>query len=69
MASSTKRTLERGLLGYRLIVLCALAVLILLGRLVHDSSATELWQTHLALGVLSDLIVLAGAARATAACC
>lgn len=63
MAFRTKRTLERGgLVGYRLVALGLIVVLVAAGRLEHVSSQSQLWQTTLALGVLTDCIVIAGAA-------
>jgi protein-S-isoprenylcysteine O-methyltransferase Ste14 len=63
MAFSTKRTIERrGFLGYRLVALIAFVGCVVAGRLLHLSSQSQLWQTTLALGVLTDCIVVAGAA-------
>ncbi len=63
MAFSTKRTIERrGFLGYRLVALIAFVGCVVAGRLLHVSSQSQLWQTTLGLGVLTDCIVLAGAA-------
>jgi protein-S-isoprenylcysteine O-methyltransferase Ste14 len=63
MAFSTKRTIERGgFVGYRLVALIVFVGCVVAGRLLHLSSQSRLWQTTLALGVLTDCIVLAGAA-------
>ena len=63
MAFTTKRTVERGgFIGYRLVTIVIVIGLIAAGRLLHVSSQSQLWQTRLALGVVSDLVVLAGAA-------
>lgn len=63
MAFTTKRTVERrGFLGYRLVTIILVVGLVTTGRLLHVSSHSQLWQRSLALGVLTDCIVLAGAA-------
>lgn len=63
MAFSTKPTIERGgFIGYRLVALILVLGWVLAGRLLHLSSHSWLWQTTFALGVVSDCIVLAGAA-------
>jgi protein-S-isoprenylcysteine O-methyltransferase Ste14 len=63
MALSTKRTVERGgFIGYRLVALILVVGLVFAGRILHVSSHSRLWQTPLALGVVTDFIVLAGAA-------
>jgi protein-S-isoprenylcysteine O-methyltransferase Ste14 len=63
MAFTTKRTIERrGFIGYRLIALILTLGLVATGRLLHVSSQSQLWQRPLALGVVSDCIVLAGVA-------
>lgn len=63
MAFATKRTVERGgLVGYRLVTIALVLGCIAAGRLLHVSSHTRLWQTTLALGIVSDCIVAAGAA-------
>ena len=63
MAFTTKRTIERGgFVGYRLVTLVLIVVLVAAGRLVHVSSQSQPWQTTLALGVVTDCIVIAGAA-------
>jgi protein-S-isoprenylcysteine O-methyltransferase Ste14 len=63
MAFSSKRTVERGgFLGYRLVALVLVLGLLAAGRLFHLSSHSRLWGTTLALGIATDLIVLAGAA-------
>ena len=63
MAFAVKRTIERGgLIGYRVATIVIVVGLIAAGRLLHVSSHSQLWQTTLALGVLTDCIVAAGAA-------
>ena len=63
MTLSTKRTVERGgFLGYRLVALALVLGLTFAGRLLHVSSHSRLWQTTLALGIVTDFIVLTGAA-------
>lgn len=63
MASRTKRTIERsGFLGYRVVAIVLIVALVAAGRLLDLSAQSQLWQRTLALGVLSDCIVLAGAA-------
>jgi protein-S-isoprenylcysteine O-methyltransferase Ste14 len=63
MAFATKHTLERGgFLGYRLVAAAVVVVAIAAGRLLHLSSHSQLWHTTPALAILSDGIVLAGAA-------
>ena len=63
MAFTTKRTIERrGFIGYRLVTLILVVGLVATGRLLHVSSQSQLWQTTLALGVVTDCIVVAGAA-------
>jgi protein-S-isoprenylcysteine O-methyltransferase Ste14 len=63
MAISTKRTVERGgLLGYRVVAIVLVIGLTALGRLVGVFPQSHLWHTSLALGIVSDCIVLAGAA-------
>jgi protein-S-isoprenylcysteine O-methyltransferase Ste14 len=63
MAFRTNRTIERrGFIGYRLVALILIVGLAATGRLLHVSSQSQLWQRSLALGVVSDSIVLAGAA-------
>ncbi len=63
MAFGTKPTVERGgFFGYRLVTIILVIGMILIGRLLHVSTHSRLWQTSFALGVLTDLIVLAGAA-------
>src|SRR5664280_467542 len=62
-AFATKRTVERGgFIGYRLVAGIVIVGLVAAGRLLHVSSQSQLWQTTLALGVLTDCIVAAGAA-------
>ncbi len=63
MAFATKRTVERrGFIGYRLVTLILVAGWVTVGGLLHVSSQSQLWQTTFALGVVSDCIVLVGAA-------
>lgn len=63
MAFSTKRTVERGgFVGYRLVAIVLVLGLVLAGRLLHLSANSHVWHTTLALGVVTDCIVLAGAA-------
>ena len=63
MAFTTKRTLERrGFIGYRLVTGILIVGLVAAGRLLHVSSQSQLWQATLALGVVTDCIVVAGAA-------
>jgi protein-S-isoprenylcysteine O-methyltransferase Ste14 len=63
MAFATKRTVERGgFLGYRLVAGILIVGMLAAGRLLHVSSNEQLWQTPLGLGVVTDSIVLAGAA-------
>jgi protein-S-isoprenylcysteine O-methyltransferase Ste14 len=62
MAFANKRTVERGnFIGYRVVALLIIAACVLVGQLFHVSSRTVLWHTPLALGILTDLIVVAGA--------
>jgi fumarate reductase subunit C len=62
MAFQTKRTVERGaFIGYRLVAIIVFLGLFAIGRLLlHVSAQSQLWPRTLALGVLSDCIVLAG---------
>jgi len=63
MAFTTKRTLERrGFIGYRLVTGILIVGLVAAGRLLDVSSQSQLWQTTLALGVVTDCMVVAGAA-------
>jgi protein-S-isoprenylcysteine O-methyltransferase Ste14 len=63
MALSTKRTVERGgLIGYRLVALVIVGTCLLTGKLLGVSPHSHVWHTPLALGVVSDCIVLAGVA-------
>jgi len=63
MAFATKRTLERGgFFGYRLVAIAVGVAAVAAGRLLHLSSHSHLWHTTLALAIVSDCIVLAGAA-------
>ena len=63
MAFGTKRTVQRGsFLGYRLVTLILVVGLVAAGRLADVSARSPLWPNTLALGVVCDCIVLAGAA-------
>ena len=63
MAFATKRTIERsGVIGYRLVALILIVGWVAARRLLHVSSQSQLWQTTLTLGVVTDCIVAAGAA-------
>jgi protein-S-isoprenylcysteine O-methyltransferase Ste14 len=63
MAFTTKRTVERGgFFGYRLVAAVLIVGLLAAGRLVHVSAHSRLWQTTVALGIVSDCIVLVGVA-------
>jgi protein-S-isoprenylcysteine O-methyltransferase Ste14 len=63
MAFATKRTLERGgFIGYRVVAVMIVGGLIILGRLSHVSSRSQLWQVTVPAGVVTDLIVVAGVA-------
>jgi protein-S-isoprenylcysteine O-methyltransferase Ste14 len=62
-AFATKRTVERGgFFGYRLVTLILFLGLAAIARAGLVSAQSELWHEGPALGVLSDLVVLAGAA-------
>jgi protein-S-isoprenylcysteine O-methyltransferase Ste14 len=62
MAFATKRTVERGgFFGYRVVTLLVLVACVAVGRLLHLSTHSPLWRAPLAVGVVSDCIVLAGA--------
>jgi protein-S-isoprenylcysteine O-methyltransferase Ste14 len=63
MAFTTKHTVERGgFFGYRLVAGVLIVGWIVIGRLLHVSPQSLLWQRSLALGVVTDCIVLAGVA-------
>jgi protein-S-isoprenylcysteine O-methyltransferase Ste14 len=63
MAFRNKRTVERGgFIGYRVVIVAVVGGLVLVAHPVAVRSAAHLWHTTLALGVLSDCIVLAGLA-------
>ncbi|HSZ04560.1 MAG TPA: isoprenylcysteine carboxylmethyltransferase family protein [Solirubrobacteraceae bacterium] len=63
MAFATKRTIERtGFIGYRVVTIAVVIGCIVVERLVHLSARSQLWHTTLALGVVTDAIVAAGAA-------
>ena len=60
-AFATKRTIERrGFIGYRLVAGVLIAAWLVAERLLHVSSQSRLWHTALALGVVTDFVVLAG---------
>lgn len=62
MAFTAKRTLERGgWVGYRVVALVVIVGLLAAGRLFDVSPHSHVWHTTLALGVVSDVIVAAGA--------
>jgi protein-S-isoprenylcysteine O-methyltransferase Ste14 len=62
MAFATKRTIERrGFFGYRVVTIALVVALVAFGRLLHVSVHAYLWHTTLALGLVSDCVVLAGA--------
>jgi len=63
MAFSTKPTIERGgFIGYRVVILVVFAGCFAILRLLRGSSQAPLWHTPVALGVVTDCIVAAGAA-------
>ena len=63
MAFSSKATIERGgFFGYRLVAAIPILVWIVAAQLLHVSWQARLWQTTPALGVATDLLMLAGAA-------
>lgn len=63
MAFHAKRTIERvGFLGYRLVAIILALALLAVTRLAGVAPRLQLWPTTLALGVVCDCIVLAGAA-------
>jgi protein-S-isoprenylcysteine O-methyltransferase Ste14 len=63
MAFRTKRTLERGgVVAYRLVAGAIVAGCAAAGRLLDVSAHSQLWRTPFALGVLTDCVVVAGAA-------
>jgi protein-S-isoprenylcysteine O-methyltransferase Ste14 len=63
MAFSTKRTVERGgFIAYRLVAGVLILGLGAAGRLLHVSPQSKLWHTTLALGIVTDCVVLAGTA-------
>jgi protein-S-isoprenylcysteine O-methyltransferase Ste14 len=64
-AFSTKRTIERGgIIGYRVVALVLVAASFVIVRIAHGSPQSRLWQTSLAVEIVSDCIVLAGTAFA-----
>ncbi|MGA8744999.1 MAG: isoprenylcysteine carboxylmethyltransferase family protein [Solirubrobacterales bacterium] len=63
MAFRTKPTVERGgFVGYRLVALGLAVVLIAAGHIIHISPQSRLWQTTVAVGAITDCMVLGGAA-------
>lgn len=63
MAFKNKRTVERGgFFGYRIVAGATFLVCFGAGRLLHISSQAPLWHTSLALGVVTDVVVVAGVA-------
>jgi protein-S-isoprenylcysteine O-methyltransferase Ste14 len=63
MAFTAKRTVQRtGLIGYRVVALILILGCVAIGGLLHVSAQSQLWRTALALGIVSDCIVIAGAA-------
>jgi protein-S-isoprenylcysteine O-methyltransferase Ste14 len=63
MGFSTKRTVERaGFVGYRLVAGGLVLAFILAARVSGLSLQRVLWRTPLALGIVTDAVVLAGAA-------
>jgi protein-S-isoprenylcysteine O-methyltransferase Ste14 len=63
MAFSAKRTVERGgFLAYRLVAAGVFVVLALAGHLLHIAAHSHTWQTTLGLGIVTDVIMLAGVA-------
>ena len=62
MAFSTKPTIERGgFVAYRVVILIVFAGCFAVLRLLRGSSQGPLWHASVALGVVSDCIVVAGA--------
>jgi protein-S-isoprenylcysteine O-methyltransferase Ste14 len=63
MAFSTKRTVEHGgFIGFRLVMVVVAAALIVVAKLAGVSPQSVFWRTPLALGVVSDCIVVVGVA-------
>lgn len=63
MSFANKPTVERGgVISYRLVAGVLIVGLLVAGRLLDVSSDARLWQTPVALGVVTDLMVLAGLA-------
>jgi protein-S-isoprenylcysteine O-methyltransferase Ste14 len=61
MAFTNKRTVERGsFFGYRIVAGGVFLVCLGAGQLLHINSRTSFWHTSLALGVVTDAIVVAG---------
>jgi protein-S-isoprenylcysteine O-methyltransferase Ste14 len=63
MAFSAKRTVERGgFFAYRLVGGAVLVSLVVAGHLLHIAAHSHLWHTSLGLGIVTDVVVAAGAA-------
>jgi protein-S-isoprenylcysteine O-methyltransferase Ste14 len=63
MAFTTKRTIERGgIVRYRLMAFIPVVGWVIAAQLLHLPSQSQLWHTTPALGVVTDCIVVAGAA-------
>jgi protein-S-isoprenylcysteine O-methyltransferase Ste14 len=63
MSVRTKHTVERGdFIGYRVVMIVVIAGCVAVGALLHISTHSRLWHTTLALGVVTDCIVVAGVA-------
>jgi protein-S-isoprenylcysteine O-methyltransferase Ste14 len=63
MAFRTKPTMERsGFTGYRVVASVLVGGWVAATRLLHVSSHSQLWPTGPALGIVTDCVVLAGAA-------
>jgi hypothetical protein len=61
MAFATKRTIERkGFIGYRIVTSFFIGAWLLVGRVLHESTQSQLWTSAPAVGVAADLVVLAG---------
>ena len=61
MAFATKRTVERGgVVLYRVLAVALILGVFAVERTFHFSSQSHLWSTPLALGIATDVIVLAG---------
>jgi protein-S-isoprenylcysteine O-methyltransferase Ste14 len=63
MAFATKRTIERGgFIGYRVVTIAVAIGCIAAARLSHVAVRSQVWHTTLALGVVTDCVVVVGAA-------